>query len=358
MNPAQLVLPLFSIALTAPLLSGQSLATEEAPRVLLRLPPNERGRQTVITDIDFSPNGESIAIGASNGSVGTVQILPIAGGDVPQLVFQSDDSIHEVVFSPDGKLVASAGMVRATLAVIGETGKSKVPGQPVQLKGSSRVAISPDSKLLAVGNRNGSSTVVGIPTNEIQFEMDQYAGVGPADSGLYDAETTNMSFSPDGKLLAVTTDFWDDELPSFENIQVWDVTTGKLRFFLRGGDGQFSPDGHILAYRHFHYGGARIAFLDLDTFLPAGGPGDGEFDYVHFAPGGHAIAAVSNRQVDVYSMTRTPDERYECKRMTVLKHDTDLTCFAFSPDGRSIVTGDTQGTIRLWRRSPVIDRSQ
>lgn len=349
MNLAQLILALVSLAIISPLASGQDLVTQEAPRVLLRLSPNESGRQTVINDIDFSPDGESIAIGASNGNVGTVQILPIARDGVPQLVFQSDDSIHEVVFSPDGKMVASAGMVRATVAVIGEKGKSKVIGKPTQLKGSSRVAFSPDSKLLAVGNRNGSSTVVALTTNEIQFEMDQYAGVGPADSGLLDVQTTHMNFSPDGKLLAVTTDFGDEELPGFENIQVWDVTTGKLRFFLRGGVGEFSPDGHTLAYRHLNYGSARIVFLDLDTFLLVRGPGGGEFSFANFAPDGDTIAAVRNQQVDVFSITPTPDQPYKRKRVTVLKHDTELKRFEFSPDGQSIVTGDTQGTIRLWR---------
>lgn len=348
MNPARLLLAVFSIAVTTPVVGGQDPVTEEASRVLLRLPPNESGRQTVINDIDFSPNGKSIAIGASNGNVGTVQILPIAMGGVPQLVFESDDSLHDVAFSPDGQMIAWAGMVRATTAVIGEKESSKVIGKPTQLKGSSRVAFSPDSKLLAVGNRQGSSTVIDLTTNEIQFEMNQYAGVGPADSGLYDPETTMMNFSPDGKLLAVTTEFWDDELPSFENIQVWDVTTGKLRFFLRGGDGEFSPDGRILSYRHSQYGSAGIAFLDLDTFLLVGGSGSREFSFAKFAPDGDMIAAVHNQQIDVFSVTQTPEQR-KWKRATVLKHDTELNRFVFSPDGLSIVTGDAHGAIRLWR---------
>ncbi len=162
-----------------------------------------------------------------------------------------------------------------------------------------------------------------------------------------------MDFSPDGKFLAVTTDFFDDELPSFSHLQVWDTKTGKLRFFFRGVGRGFSPEGDLLAYRSQHFNhdhDGRTVLLDIDTFLPAAVLTD-RFADARFSPVGRSMAVISHnrRQVEIWAIA-LENERPTgiSKRTRVLKHAASVTSFAFAPDGHSLVTGDAEGTIRLW----------
>ena len=324
---------------------AQEFVKEHAARKLLRLPTNERGDFVAITDIAFSPDGESMAIGASDGAV---RMLRIAEGERPQIVIQGENPVRKVAFSPDGNLLASAALLQANLTVVGQVGEERKIDQPPLLKSSECIAFSPDGRLLAVGSSSGDATLIDLTRGERRFSIAPFAGTGPVDRGLYDPQTVSMDFSPDGNLIAVTTDFFDDELPSFQNVQVWDTKTGKLRFFFRGVSCEFSPSGGLLAYQSQIYDGdGRIVLLDIDTFLPAAVL-TGQFQDAGFAPDSHSMAAISHQQLEIWTVPSRDDRTRKCDRKIVLQHATNVTSFAFAPDGRSLVTGDAKGTIRLW----------
>ena len=127
--------------------------------------------------------------------------------------------------------------------------------------------------------------------------------------------------------------------------------TGKLKFFLRGRNAEFSSDGKLLAYGSGGYeGDGRIVLLDVETFLPACVL-TSSFQLGHFSPDGRSMAAITKRNLEIWSIDPPQPGRsyYACNRIAILRNDSDLTSFAYSPDGHSIVTGEKQGAVRKWR---------
>ena len=337
---------LFLLVVSDPL-TGQDYKTRETSKLLFQLPADSDDKSVAITVIEFSPDGSILAIGANDG---TVQTLSMVDGSVPQLVARFDHSVDAIALSPNARQIASATFIKSKVISIKGTEILSPKERSIKLNGSSCITFSPDGKSLAVGDYHDDSKVIDVETGEIRFAMNPFAGVGPVDSGLYKPETEAMDFSHDGKLLSVTTSFLDDELPFFRNIQVWDMSSGKLKFFFRGGYGEFSPDGKLFAYRSNAYvGDGRVILLDLETFLPVGAL-IGQFQHAHFSPSGRSMAGITNDGVEIWSIDPNETHRwYDCHQVGLLKHKTEFVSFAFSPDGHAIVTGDKQGAVSLWR---------
>lgn len=340
-----LVIGLFILSGAANSSAAQEFLSDRDATSLLELPPNQRGDVTAVSDLAFSPDGKILAIGATDGAV---RILPACGGSAAQLISQVDRQVQTVAFSPEGRLLASAAFWNVKFSDLVAEDMPLVTEEIASVQGSECIAFSADGRFLAIGHFRDDAALIDRRTDEKLFDLAPFAGTGPVDTGLYKPSTFSASFSPDGDLLAVTTVFTDDELPAFQNIQVWDTKTGKLRFFFRGVSCGFSPCGELLAYRsQMSEADDRIVLLDINTFLPAGVL-TGQYQAARFTPTGHFIAAISRRNVELWAIPSRKNRMQECKRSTVLQHPNKVTSLAFAPDGRSLVTGDDVGVIRLW----------
>lgn len=87
-----------------------------------------------------------------------------------------------------------------------------------------------------------------------------------AGGGLWHLYPRSAAFTPDGDSLVAQVHFHEDELPTFDHVQIWDVPSTTVREAFRVATWSkaiLSPDGTLLAYRRPH---SSIALRNMDSF--------------------------------------------------------------------------------------------
>ena len=240
--------------------------------------------------------------------------------------------VTDVAFSPDGNTIASGGQDGTVRRWITSTGNPV--GQPLPLTGHTgpvrSVAFSPDGTTLASASSDGTvrlwDTTTGFP-------------IGQTLTGHTDV-VLSVAFSPDGTTLAsASTD---------QTVRLWDVVTGtQIGPPLLGHTGAveavaFSPDGRRLASASLD-GTVRIWTLagSEDPTVLRGH--DGAVYGVAFSPDGEQLASAGlDGTVRIWTLAGSEDP-------TVLRGHTDsVQAVAFSPDGRRSASASIDETVRVW----------
>jgi WD40 repeat protein len=259
----------------------------------------------------FSPDGKLVATAEGN----TVRFWALdTGKESPQASGHHGD-ISALVIAPGGKLVASWGDDNTVRLWDTVTGKERHqlagPGQTLC------AAFAPDARTVALGNANGTvllhDTASGKELHKLQGHQ---PGIGA------------VAFSPDGKTLASRGNTED-------TVRLYDTATGReLRvigpppqknaggagqvFVMMGGGAArlglaFSPDGKLLASPRLNVGNNP------------------------------ALAAGAQTTLHLWNVSTGK----EVQKITLPPQYT-LTSFAFSPDGRTLATENTDQTITVW----------
>ena len=278
---------------------GNTLAITTMTGIALYAPDNlENELQSLqeygmVRDIAFSPDGTTLAYGASGFEVEGVGLWNIRTGEQTTLLGHTNE-VSSVAFSPDGGRLASGswdGSVRLWDVVTGEELAFWLTGE----QGDQPVAISPDGEYLAMPGEgaDGELRLYHIPTGELANTLDT--------QGI---SVSCIAFSPDGSLLASSD--------TYSNIvRLWDAHTGEPVAALVGHTGQAAEGGVY-----------SVAFSPDSQLLATGG------------------ADKTTRIWDV-----TADSPQE---LAVLKRHTDtVRALAFSPDGTALASGGDDA-IRLW----------
>jgi RNA polymerase sigma factor (sigma-70 family) len=213
---------------------------------------------------------------------------PHARARLGSLRFRPGGSMHALAYSPDGKILATAGWDPDVCLWDSTTGK-------------------PLRRLVQEGR-----------------------------------SCSSVAFSPDGKLLAATCDD--------HTLWIWEVTTGRRLAILHGHHGQltsvsFSSDGKLLASGSWN-GGILLWDVAKGTALRPLANLQRTVCAVAFSPSGKTLAAASHDgQAHVLEVATG-------RHILRLAPDAQGTIsVAFSPNGQRIATGTLGGNVTLWEAS-------
>lgn len=243
-------------------------------------------------------------------------------------------SVRTVAFSPDGKILASAGDDEMIFLEEVETGQSASPPLIGHTEPINSIAFHPDGTMLASADDEGRIILWDLQTHRPRNR--QPAG--------HNGWVNHIVFSPDGNILASAGG-------NDNAIMLWDAETGRLRTQLTGHDDEvrmvaFSPASSTLASAS--YDGAIILW-NIDTGQPLGAPLIGHTDAVMsvaFSPDGRLLASGGrDNLVLLWDLTRRPYQRFG---RPLLGHTNTVLSLAFSPDGQMLASGGWDKIISVW----------
>jgi serine/threonine protein kinase len=262
--------------------------------------------------------------------------------------------VYSVAYSPAGRLIASAG---GGNPFWGNPGAKIEPGEAILWDAGtgerlrtlqrhtnliSSLAFSPDGKLLATAGEDKKIILWDVGTGAVVRMLPEQNG--PARC---------VVFSPDGKSLATG---FSDQTGAGGTIQLWDVTPGprepsKPRLTLRGHrlagawtDVVFRPDGRQLAsIASTNYVG-EVKLWDLTTGaepLTLEANQGSSFQGAAFSPDGRYLAAGE------WGIVKLWDVVTGRLVQSIGGHNGQVWGVAFSPDGRQLASAGADGTVRV-----------
>jgi WD40 repeat protein len=310
-----------------------------------------------------------VAVPAVNAGEARQQVKPL--GTLGEL---SEVSYTPAAFSPDGKVLACPDVVIkdngevVTSVKLWDVAKRKViailPGEFAY-----SVAFSPDGKTLAASSGK-SVTLWDVATRKQKASLKGHAG-----------NVRTVAFSPDGKTLAVGGEGKSSGAAGKGELKLWDLSTRKEKASLGGHLGPvfavaFSPNGKLLA-------------SGSGAFAVNGSPGAGEITLWEVATGTKRVSLkggfklkLTDKVLASLRMEKVPEavlkklatwgekefrteEDFEKELTKVLGKDKHEVAFAlgdklyyagpyvvwsvaFSPDGKTLASGDVYGCVLLW----------
>lgn len=283
------------------------------------LGPHTKG----INRVDVDPAGEVVVTAAHDN---TLRLWRLSDG-VPFAVLDGHgDTVRAAEFSPDGKRIASVGHDRDVRIWDRATGTVErvLAGHQEAVFG---VAFSPDGERLVTGARDRTVRLWDLRRGTTSHVLEGH-----------EADVRDVAYSPDGRLVA--------SAGGDQTVRLWDATTGSELAVLRHHTGAvegvtFSADGALLAT------GARdktARLYDLRTEQARLlGEHEGRVYWLRFDPLGRWVAAPDSAgQVHLWGLGEDAAHR------VIRGHRNEVNSVDFTPDGRVLVSGSDDGTVRTW----------
>ena len=299
-----------------------------------------KGHKAGITSIVFSPDGRTLASASSSWhegrkwGPGTIQLWDAHTGQNMKTLKARKWGIGSIVFSPDGRTLASAsdyetihlwdtatGIHALWNAITGKGTKTlKRPKSEI-----SSIAFSPDGLTLASGGGDGTVRLWNSHTGKNKRTLKEYT-----------ARVDSVAFSPDGRTLA--------SAGSDKTISLWDVATQKQIKTLEEDSGftrrlsvAFSPDGRTLASASSD---GTIRLWDTHTSTQTKMLSDHDYGVcnVVFSSDGSRLASVSYSAIICLWNARTGEKQKTLRHEGGDRSMDVLPSVAFSPDGRTLAS--------------------
>jgi WD40 repeat protein len=330
---------------------------------------------TGVNALAWSPDGKAVA-SALDDEVATIwdetsgeRVLSLVGRSNPVVSMQLDRN---------GRYLAAGG--RGGMAVIWDTQAGRIRRSFSGMTAWTNTAISPDGTLFAAGDLYGTLKIFDSSNGKELRRMKAYERRGARN------QVTCIAFGPDARLMATGCDENGD-------VKLWEVSSGKLVTTVRTGCAtissvDFSPDGGTLATTHFDgtlnqwniatrvmtavrkpecrksrvqltslafsADGKYIATGDREgriSLCEAGyeedfsyldSPSFQEISALAFSPDGRLLASAGYKRAEIWNR----EERRLIR--TIDAHTDYVTSLAFTQEGKILITGSADTTMRFF----------
>ena len=244
---------------------------------------------------------------------------------------------HAAAFSPDGRMAATSGKER--VQIWNTDNGQLVRSLPTDKVVRRALAFSPDGKLLASGDENHLVQIWDVETGKLLQTLTGH------NYSIY-----SLAFDPQGNRIVSGAGEYK-RLQAGQDvgeISLWDVSTGRLiRTFPKQALAifvvKFSPDGKRFATGD-RRGTLRLWDPDRGEETASWKANDSAILTLDFSPDGGRIAC-GGWNGAVIKVFRIPDG----KQVTAFGDGpTIISSVVFHPDGRRLLSGGSDQTVRIW----------
>lgn len=290
-----------------------------------------------VNSVAISAGGSTLASASSDKTI-ILWDVSDSGATQRKTLLGHGDAVTSVAFSPmDGTLISGGRDATVILWKASET--SPVPNHV--LPGSTSAVFSPDGKIIASADCETFADKNNCTQGKIDlWDVDNSQLLDRSLIG-HNGGVVSVAFSADGKMLASGSDDM--------TVILWDVTAQKsIGAPLTGHTARvkrviFSPDGKTL----ISLSDKEMIVWDVETRQSLGTLWkDHGWDIYSMAlsPDGNTLASGDNNS----SIILWDVKKLEASGEPLIKHTGAIYALAFSPDGKSLVSTSDDGTIIVW----------
>jgi WD40 repeat protein len=281
-----------------------------------------RGHRGRVYSAAFSPDGKLVV---TAGADGTARIWETAGGRRLHTL-RSQGAVDSAAFSPDGTRVVTAGADGTARIWDTASGRSlhTLRGHRTPVES---VAFSPNGTLVVTAGFDGTARIWDTASGRSLHTLSHRDAVYGA------------AFSADGKLVVTAG--------ADRTAQIWGTASGRSLHILNGHregvhSADFSADGKLVVTASFD-GTARIWDTATGGSLQSLSGHGAALVRAAFGRDGKVVVTASfDRTARIWD-TATGRSLY-----TLRGHRDTVESAAFSPDGKLVVTASYDGTARIW----------